>query len=153
VPIVFQTSLELDLLVAEWSGHITMADWRTTFERYLADAHYRPGRTELIDLSGVTHLDAGFHAIWGALNSVNAQQPGTTVRTRTLIIAPGDVVFGLGRMYQTLADNADGIRVEIHRDPADALAALGLAFASVPELLQEGGFLPHASRTPATDGP
>ena len=130
-----------------------MAEWRSVFDRYLSDVNYRPGRTELIDLSRVTQADAGFRSIWSALNTVNGQLPGATIGTRTVFIAPGDVVFGLARIYQTLAENAGGIRVEIFRGEAEALAALGLPFDTVADLLAQGAFLPHAPRGGAADGP
>lgn len=143
MPIEFQTSLDHDLVVTRWWGVVSMDEWRDCFARYVGDAHYRPGRTELIDFAGVASIDATFHSIWSALDTVNRQVPGLKVRTRTLMITPGEVVYGLARMYQTLAENADGIKVELYRQESEALAALCLDFDSIDELLEKGGFLPY----------
>jgi hypothetical protein len=55
-------------------------------------------------------------------------------------------------MYQTLAENANGIKVEIYRTPEAALRALNLDYGSVEELLENGGFLPFAPADAPSDG-
>ncbi len=153
VPIRFSISLDLDLMYTAWCGRVSIEEFRAIFVRYVEDPNYRPGRTELIDFSDVEHIDANFSSIWSALNLVNAQVPGQVVRTRTVMVAPGDVVFGLARMFQTLAENADGIKVEVYRSATMALDALDLDFASVEELLERGGFFPFVPDVPsAADG-
>jgi hypothetical protein len=152
VPIKFRISPDLDLVYTAWWGDVSIAEWRQVFSRYLKDPHYRPGRTELTDLSGVGRIDATFNSIWSALNMVNAQLPGEAARTQTLLVTPGEVAFGLARMYQTLAENANGIKVEIYRTPEAALRALNLDYGSVEELLENGGFLPFAPADAPSDG-
>ena len=138
MPIKFRISPDLDLVYTAWWGDVSIAEWRQVFSRYLNDPHYRPGRTELTDLSGVGRIDATFNSIWSALNMVNGQLPGGAERTRTVLVTPGEVAFGLARMYQTLAENANGIKVEIYRTPEAALRALNLDYGSVEELLEHG---------------
>jgi hypothetical protein len=111
--------------------------------RLKSDRHYKPGRTELTDLTGAHQVDANFGNLWSVLNDVNNQVPGTTVRTRTVLILPDEAMYGVGRMYQSLAENSDGIEVEIHRSADAALAALGLDFCTIDELYERGHFLPH----------
>jgi large subunit ribosomal protein L15 len=115
VPIQFWTSVERDLVVTKWWGDVTLDDFRDTFGMYLTDVNYTPGRTELNDFTGVSHFDADFPSIWSALTMVNNQVPGLIVETRTLLVAPSDHQFALTRIYQTLAENAGGIRVEVYR--------------------------------------
>jgi phage gp37-like protein len=149
MPIEFWTSLERDLVVTKWWGEVSLAQFRQTFGRYLTDVNYHPGRTELIDFSGVTTVDVGFKAVWSALTMVNNQVPGRKVRTRTVLIAPGEVIYGLSRMYQTLAQNEDGIQVEVYRTQQAAFDALELSFETVDALLEAGGFLPY-TKAPAS---
>jgi hypothetical protein len=143
VPIVFWTSLELDLLLTRCWGPIAMDDFRQALSRLKSDRHYKPGRTELTDLTGAHQVDANFGNLWSVLNDVNNQVPGTTVRTRTVLILPDEAMYGVGRMYQSLAENSDGIEVEIHRSADAALAALGLSFCTIDELFERNSFLPH----------
>ena len=145
MPIKFWTSVDRDLVVTKWWGEVDLDEFRDTFGMYLTDANYRPGRTELNDFTGVTEFDADFSMIWSALNMVNNQVPGITVKTRTLLVAPADNMYGLTRIYQTLAENAEGITIEVYRAQADALEALGLEFETLDALLNAGGFAPYTA--------
>jgi len=144
MPINFQTSLEMDLVYSRWWGDVTIGACRQTWATYLDDVYYKPGRTELHDLTDVTSFDANFSSIWSALNLVNGQSVGSPVRTRTLMVVPDDFLYGFARIYQTLAENADGIIVEIYRSLQDAVAALDLGVSSLDDLLAKGRFMPHA---------
>jgi len=143
MPIEFWTSLRLDLLLTRCWGPVRMDDFRQTLAKLQVDENYRPGRTELTDLTEARHVDASFGNLWSVLNAVNNQIPGQRVRTRTVLIAPDDVMFGVGRMYQTLAQNSGGIEVEIYRSEGDALKALGLKVTSIQALRGIGDFRPH----------
>lgn len=142
VPIEFMTSPALDLVYARWWGRIDLDQIRSNFALYLTDRHYRPGRSELIDVSAVTHVDLDFQRVQVILRTVNQQRPGHPVRTRTVVWAPDDEAFATGRMYQQLADYAGGIVVEVHRHEASALAVFDLPYATMADLLREVAFLP-----------
>ncbi len=145
MPIHFHTSLDLDLAYSRWSGRVTVAAWRASFESYRKDAYFRPGRTKLNDLTAVTDMDADFNSLWSVLDRVNWHLREHDVRTRVVLIAPGELVYGLARIFHSLSQNADGLEVELHRDAPSALAALGLPFDCVDDLLEKGGFLPHTT--------
>lgn len=136
------TSLDLDLVYARCWGVIDFDQFRSTFATYLADRHYRAGRSELVDLSGVTQVDLDFHRVQVILRQVNEQVPGVVLNTRTVIWAPEDETYAIGRMYQQLADYAGGISVQIFRRESAALAAHDLPFSSMAELLRNNQFLP-----------
>lgn len=144
MPIDFWTSVSLDLLYARWSGHIDLRLFRETYARYITDHNYKAGRTELINLSGISGIDADFKKIWSALRLVNQATPGTKIKTRSVVIAPTDLAFGFARMYQALAETEPGIRIEVCRTEAEALDALDLPFQTVAAMFERGGFLPYA---------
>ena len=152
MPIEFSTSLDLDLLYARWYDRVDLAQFKENFKRYLSDENYRPGRTELIDLSDLAHFDLDFRRIWGILSMVNAQLPGVKVTTRTVLIAPFDLMFGFSRMFQSLAENAGGVKVEVYRNEEDALTALDLPYATIDDMLENGGFRPHTPRDASEGG-
>jgi hypothetical protein len=147
MPIEFSTSLDLDLVYSRWFGVVDMAQFRDAFAAYLTDAHYRLGRDELVDFTELEGFEADFKKIWAGLHMVNAQYPGQQVRTRTVLLAPGDVIYGQSRMFQTLAENAQGVRVEVYRDQADALNALSLPFQTIRAMRKGGRFVGHAPRS------
>ncbi len=146
MPIEFSTSLELDLLFARWHGRVDFEQFEQNFVRYLGDAHYRPGRPELIDHSGITEMDINLNYVKSILRQVNEQAPGTLVKTRTVLYSPNETVYGIGRMYQTLADMADGIQVEVYQTEREALDALELPHSSIEQLLAAETFLPPTPR-------
>lgn len=142
VPIEFSTSLERDLLYAHWSGAVDYDQFAANFVRYLQDAHYRAGRPELIDLAAVTDIDINFNLVRSMVRQVNEQAPGILVDTHSVLFAPGETAFGIGRMYQTLADISGGTRVEVFRTEREALDALELPHDSIAHLLEVETFLP-----------
>lgn len=144
MPIEFSTCLERELVYARWSGHITFDDFVENFERYLGDAHYRPGRPELIDHSDLTGADINYGYAKSMLRQVNAQMGDVKVNTHTVIYAPGGTAFGLSRMYQLLAELSDGIAVEVFDTEREALDALGLPHESIADLLAVETFHPPA---------
>ena len=146
MPIEFFTSLERDLVYARWWGSIDSQTRYDNFSRYLSDVHYKPGRDELIDVSGVTETDWDYSRAAALLRRVNAQKPGTLVQTRTVVWAPDDLTYGCARMLQTLAEMASGISVEIYRSETCALGAYDLPYSTIQMLLEEEIFLPHAPR-------
>lgn len=148
VPIEFSTSLDLDLLYARWSGFVTFDEFKATFASYLSDAHYKPGRRELIDGSRLSDFDINFKTARAALRIVNAQAPGIQVKTQTVLWVPNEEIYGLGRMYQQLAELEGGIQVHLFDQEEDALDALGLPCRTVESLLSEGNFLPPSPTQP-----
>ncbi|MEM6609565.1 MAG: hypothetical protein AAF689_13395 [Pseudomonadota bacterium] len=146
MPIVFSTCLERDILYAHWSGRVGLEEFRQNYFDYLADAFYRPGRTELVDLTDFEDFDGDFNAIRSALAVVNTAGEGPKNRTRTVLLAPRESVFGLGRMYQQLAEIAGGIEVELYTQEIEALQALLLPYKTIPELLEKEKFQPHTQR-------
>ena len=146
MPIEFSTCLERDLVYARWHGAIDYPQFVQNFADYVSDAHYRPGRPELLDHSGITSFDINFNLVRSILRKVNDQSPAAKVTTHTVIYSPNETVFGMGRMYQILADLAEGIKVEVFQTEREALDALGLPYASIAELLDAELFLPATRR-------
>lgn len=141
MPINYVISLNLDLVYARWEGHVDFDQFVGNFQRYLKDDNYRAGRPELLDLSGITEMDINFSLVRTILRQVNDQSPEAKVQTLTVIYAPGETVFGMGRMYQTLAEMAGGIRVELFTQERPCLEALGLPYETFADLLNAGEFL------------
>ncbi|MEJ6395591.1 hypothetical protein V8J82_20195 [Gymnodinialimonas sp. 2305UL16-5] len=142
MPIEFSTCLERDLLYARWYGRVDFDQFAQNFMNYVADEYYRPGRRELIDHSGIDEFDIDFNLVRSILRQVNAQDPTNQVTTHTVIYSPDETIYGMGRMYQTLSEMAQGIRVEVFRTEREALDALGLEHSSIAALRSAEVFLP-----------
>ena len=142
MPITFFTSPELDLVVGRWSGQVTTQEILANIATYVTDAHYRPGRPELNDLSRVVDIDIDFDRLRGLIQQVNRLEPERHEETFASIWAPGDAAFAAARMYQQLIDFQGGMTLDIFRDQHDALAAHGLTEQSVETLLEAYEFHP-----------
>ncbi|OAN74907.1 hypothetical protein A8B78_17050 [Jannaschia sp. EhC01] len=141
MPIEFSICLDRDLVYARWFGAVDFDQFTANFARYVGDANYRPGRRELIDQSLVTTFEGDPNLMRSMLRRVNEQAPSVVVKTHTVIYSPQDTLFGLGRMYQILAELAEGIQVEVFKDEREALEALRLPHASISQLLETEDFI------------
>lgn len=140
MPISYCISPDLDLLYARYFGPMRAEQFSDIYRVYMDDPDYRLGRTELIDMSDATALELNFEQVKTILMGVGRAIPKGTPPIRTVLLAPGDVAFGLARMYQSLADYSGLLEVSVHRTETDALSALDLPYPSVQAMLAEGGY-------------
>ena len=87
------------------------------------------GYDELVDMTAVTSIPAPSPDSVHALAALAASMDPPAVRSKFAIIAPDDLAYGLGRMYQTHRGLAGGPRKEVavFRTVRDGLAWLGRA--------------------------
>jgi len=135
MPITYRIFPASDMTYAAWSGRITNDDVMANFQNYLSDPLYRAGRPEFIDLSAVEAADLRFPDLARLLSTVNAQPFNGPNGTLTSVFAPGDVAWGLSRMYETMASLQEGIVLELSRTELGALKALGRAEVTVAEFV------------------
>lgn len=136
MPITYRIFPEADIVYADWSGVLSVAEVTGNFRTYLQDPLYRAGRPELIDLTRLENVRFHFRDLPAFLSEVNAQPFPESAGTHTVVLAPGKVAWGLSRMYGTMASLRAGIRMESHRTQAEVLAALGRPEPSIPAFLE-----------------
>lgn len=135
MPIETFISPDFDLMVSRWRGVVDAKARYEAFADYIGDPAYRMGRPELIDLNGANLVEWDIGRVQHFLHQVNEFNKGNPVPTRVVVWAPEDDAFGSTRMYQTLADMAGGIRVEVFRDERVALSAQGFDYSSIDALV------------------
>lgn len=139
MPITYRIFPEADIVYADWSGILSVADVTRNFRAYVRDPHYRAGRAELIDLTRLETVRFHFRDVSAFLTEVNAQPFPQTGGTHTVVLAPGKVAWGLSRMYGTMASLRKGIRMESHRNEEAVLKALGRPEQTVSSFLLSVG--------------
>ena len=114
MPITYRIFPDADILYADWAGVLSVAEVTANFRSYLQDPLYKAGRPELIDLTRLENLRFKIRDISDFLIEVNAQPFPEAGGTFTVVLAPGNMAWGLSRMYGTMARLRRGIDRDRH---------------------------------------
>jgi hypothetical protein len=127
VPLSYRIDHERRLVVATVRGTVTREDLFGYQTTVWSRSDVR-GYDELVDMSGVTAVATPSVENVHSLATLGATMPGSRSESKLAILAPSDLTFGLGRMFQVLRSNEDGgVRdVQVFRTPEEVLAFLGL---------------------------
>jgi hypothetical protein len=101
--------------IATFRGGVEDADLMGAYAELLRDPDYDHGADDLVDLRGVDRFgvtESGFKNIIALFAPVD--QLG--IPTRLAIVAPGDDVYGISLMYQTLRGPDVPEQIEVFRD-------------------------------------
>lgn len=101
--------------IATFRGEIDDADLVRAYAKLLRDPDYDHGADDLVDLRQVEHFgvtETGFKNIMTLFAPVD--QLG--IPTRLAIVAPGDEIYGISLMYQTLRGEDVPEQIEVFRD-------------------------------------
>ncbi len=82
---------------------------------------------ELVDMSAVEHVEASSPSNVSALAGFSAKMDGSPKPTKLAIVVADDLLFGLGRMYQSYREMKPESKKEVavFRSMPDAIAWLG----------------------------
>lgn len=133
--ISFCIIVELNLYYARWKGLIEPAEVEHNFERYRADAAFKCGRPELIDLRLVSDLNFDTTFVQTLISRFKAQRVPRGGRTKTVILAGDALAYGRARQFQTLASMRDGIDVHVTRNEFEALHLHQISSDSISSML------------------
>lgn len=125
MPIEFRVDHRQRLVIARGHGTFTAAD----MFRYQAEVWSRPdvaGYDELIDTTDVQRFETPKAERARTLADVSAQMDAPTA-SRFAIVAPTDLAYGLGRMYQAFRQTNERSTkdVAVFRSLSEALHWLG----------------------------
>ncbi|MEM7685688.1 MAG: hypothetical protein AAF293_12735 [Pseudomonadota bacterium] len=137
MPITYCIFEDIDLCYAIWLGKLTTGEVRENFHAYLNDPKYKPGRTELIDLSRLVAPIMSFTEMQGFLMEVNEQPVPEPGQILIVVFAPTDFAYGQSRMFQTLASLRQGVTLRVCRSEIEALAAAGRPEKTISEFLEQ----------------
>lgn len=109
---------------ARYSGVITEAELLSTYAALMTAPDYDPTLDDLVDLRAVERLEVSPSAMRQLITIV---QPidALAIPTRTAIVAPTDVVFGMSRMYEMLRGDDVPEEIRVFRSLEEATAWLG----------------------------
>lgn len=116
------------VLFTEGSGVVTEMDFMSHLRSHVEDPELHAGMDEVLDLRGVTKVELSSDALRRII-AFEKHHLGPFRSARIAIVAPEDVQYGIGRMYQTLTEDT-GTAVEVFR--ALRMAEDWLSQASTP---------------------
>jgi hypothetical protein len=133
VPITYRIDHERKLVVARGYGVFVAGDI-FGYQREVWSRDEVAGYDELVDMTHVAEVDLPSAQRIRDLASVAAGMDIRSSPSRFAIVAPTDLVFGLGRMFQVYreAEPRSSKAVGVYRTMAEALAFLNLT--EVPPL-------------------
>jgi hypothetical protein len=126
----FRTDAERGVRIATFYGSVDDAELLGAYRAQLADLDYDASLDDLVDLRAVQRLDLGGAAL-RELMAMFSRVDSLGYTTRLAIVAPHDLGYGLGRMYEMMRTGAPE-EVGVFRDVDDALAWLGTEVRDLP---------------------
>jgi hypothetical protein len=115
---------ELRTLFYEFCGEVREAELLEIAGKLASDPSIPPGRRELVDLSRLETTDVTAGAL-RRVAQIYADADERPEDSPVAIVAPGDLFFGLSRMYEAYRQDSP-VRIRIFRSLAEARAWLGL---------------------------
>lgn len=127
MPIVYRVDHEARVVVAVGHGVVTDADV-FGYQREVGSAEALFGYDELIDMTLVTEIASASSTRVRELAELGARMDDKQSSSRFAIVAPTDVAFGLGRMFQTYRelDRRSTKEVGVFRTMEEAVTFLGI---------------------------
>ncbi|WP_417523959.1 hypothetical protein [Marinovum sp.] len=112
------------LFLLRLQGRVTASGMAEMMTALAEEPRRRPDQDVFCDLSGLESLDLSFTQVMSTTRSRASFYEQSTA-ARVAVWAPGDVAFGMARMYLTMLQGYDGITADVFRQRADAAAHLG----------------------------
>jgi hypothetical protein len=130
VSIVYRIIHEHRLIVSVHVGTVPDEEFLRFYRQLLGDAEFNEKYNLLVDLRRATSGERSTEALRSLSSVVAERYRLVEPAPKTAVIAPTDISFGLGRMYQSFVHTVPG-EVVIFRAADAALAWLGIP----PEVL------------------
>lgn len=114
------------LFLLRLQGRIDATSMAELMTALAQEPQRRPDQNVFCDMSELESVDLSFTQVMSATRS-RAGFYEQSSAVRIAVWAPGDIGFGMARMYLTMMRGFEGITAEVFRDKSDAAAHLGLS--------------------------
>lgn len=120
MPVTYRILPERGFILIRFHAVYGTSDGKAAITAVTADARYDRHQVHLIDLRDVTRFDATFADMQAMVRWKCNRFSDALDGSRSVIIAPGDIAFGMARMYQQIADGVLPMRIDVVRTHAEA---------------------------------
>lgn len=130
MPIEYRIDHDRRLVIAEGSGTLTDEEV-FGYQREVWSRSEVAGYDELVDMSRVEKIALPSNERMQELARLSAGMDSPSSSTRLAVVAPTDLAYGLGRMYEAYRglENRSTKQVQVFRSMDEALAYLGTGSA------------------------
>lgn len=125
-PISFRFDKDHGVLIAVLLNEVKDADLVRAFGQVFDSAEFDPSYDTIVDLRRMetSPLTVNGLGVVASMAQTVRKRSELPHRPKTAIIAGGDLAYGLGRQYRSLA-SAVPAEIEVFRDESEALAWIG----------------------------
>jgi hypothetical protein len=116
MPAFYKIDKEHRIVLSTAHGVLTRADVLAHQENLLKDPDFDPGYSQIFDFSQVTAFELSAEEIRGL-----AKRSVFSPHSHRALIAPSDLGFGLGRMFEMLRENEGELGIRVFRTLEQAL--------------------------------
>ena len=126
MPISYQINKQESLIISRHDGEISDKELIDTYDGLFQNDDAKKCLKILVDLRATMSTERSADALRTIADRVRIFHGNSPERTKTAIIAPRDLSFGLSRMYEAYSDE-DHEEVMVFRDAQKALHWIGVA--------------------------
>ncbi len=130
MPISFTFYEEHKLFLSKWEGAISDSELLTSYKQLLSNDKYKPGFHEISDTINANVTGVTSEGINRLFTMVERHLSGKCEGFKTAIIAPKDLEFGMGRIYEAVSSESFE-NVMVFRSTDDALKWLSIEGFSI----------------------
>lgn len=131
----FRIFPERGLVFVRYEGTARVTDTSAVFAQYMQHPHFRPGQKQLVDLGGLSDMDADFPELMKLqAHKADAFLAGLS---ETLVVyhAPTELTLKMARFVERSWDDVPGVVPIVVQHEEEALSLLGMQERSFGELL------------------
>lgn len=130
----FTFKKDLGFVLTRFWGLVSDPDFTGVYAALLSDAQFEPGMSEISDLRLVTSSRVSAAALNQVAGMTKSKLVSANTSSRTVIVAPRTLPFGLSRMYEGLASSGPQ-EVRVFRTLQGAADSLNLRPADLERIL------------------
>lgn len=125
---------EYGLLWKRYFGNVTQQQLADLGQQVMSDRRYDRTMSVFDDMRGLKTLDIDYNHISALSRDVRGGFGDCPAPVKFAICAPGDLAYGLGRMFQTLMSDFDKLDIGVFRDIDETLDFLDIPDTKRPML-------------------
>lgn len=133
MPVNYRILPEFNLVLVHFQGEVGAQEHIDSFRKYTDEPQFDGRQHILLDLSECRFDTTYFREMQQLAYLLKGYYQVRAHTSKTAVWAPGDVVFGMSRMYQAISEGDSPWELGIFRTKVEALEFLGFAQDSPQE--------------------